>query len=169
MEVESMLDSSASLSCTSISTDPAAQSTSDRNSQILPENLSVLFVDDDPILRKLFARAVKKAAPPWTISEAASGEAAIQLVESSSKEFDVIWMDQYMSSTEKQMLGTDAVRELRSRGVDSTICGLSANNMEEQFLDAGSDTFLLKPFPSNPIAMEQELLRIVNSRNSCSV
>jgi hypothetical protein len=31
----------------------------------LPEKLSILFVDDDPILRKLFSRMVKNVAPNW--------------------------------------------------------------------------------------------------------
>jgi len=41
----------------------------------LPEGLSVLFVDDDAVLRKLFMRAVKKVAPDtWKIRDASSGE-----------------------------------------------------------------------------------------------
>lgn len=105
----------------------------------LPENVSVLFVDDDNVLRKLFCRAVRKAAPTWLVAEAASGEAALQLMVGlkHSKSYDIIFMDQYMASTEKQLLGTETVAKLRSWGVDCTICGLSANNMEEAFLDAG--------------------------------
>ena len=129
----------------------------------VPENLSILFVDDDNVLQKLFARAVKKAAPSWTIAEAASGEAALQLVETSK--YDLIFMDQYMASAEKQLLGTETVRELRVRGIESTICGLSANNMEESFLSAGADAFLLKPFPCDCEAMECELARICRSRS----
>ena len=129
----------------------------------VPENLSILFVDDDNVLRKLFARAVKKAVPSWTIAEAASGEAALQLVETSK--YDLIFMDQYMASAEKQLLGTETVRELRVRGIESTICGLSANNMEESFLSAGADAFLLKPFPCDCEAMECELARICRSRS----
>jgi CheY-like chemotaxis protein len=80
----------------------------------LPENLSVLFVDDDRILRKLFSRSVAKAAPTWKIQEAANGETALRLVDMES--FDLIFMDQYMASTEKQLLGTDTVRALRAKG-----------------------------------------------------
>jgi len=134
----------------------------------LLENLSVLFVDDDNVLRKLFCRAIKKAAPTWSVAEAASGEAALQLVVGSehSKSYDLIFMDQYMASTEKQMLGTETVVKLRSRDVDCTICGLSANNMEEAFLNAGADAFLLKPFPCGRKALERELARILHSRSA---
>jgi len=161
----------------------------------LPETISVLFVDDDNVLRKLFCRAIKKAAPGWTVAEAASGEAALELIESaagSSTPYNVVFMDQvrllvcslnsccpqqnlteshivdsqYMASAEKQLLGTETVRELRLRGVDCTICGLSANNMENDFLRAGADTFLLKPFPCDREAMQRELTRICHSRSA---
>lgn len=66
----------------------------------LPENKTVLFVDDDAMLRKLFMRAVKRVAPAsWTIQEASSGEMALKLCESATSEGgsypDIIFMDQY--------------------------------------------------------------------------
>jgi signal transduction histidine kinase len=36
----------------------------------LPEKLSVLFVDDDCVLRKLFTRSIRKLAPEWNLAEA---------------------------------------------------------------------------------------------------
>jgi len=74
-----------------------------------------------------------------------------------------------MASTEKQLLGTETIREMRAKNVESVICGLSANAMEEAFLKAGADSFLLKPFPCNRDAMECELIRILNSRTRFSV
>ena len=118
----------------------------------LPETMSVLFVDDDMMLRKLFVRSVCRVSPNWTIQEASSGETALHLIETES--YDIIFLDQYMSSVEKQLLGTEAARQLRARGFRGRICGLSANDMESQFLQAGADNFLLKPFPC-----EKELLR----------
>jgi len=111
----------------------------------LPKTLSVLFVDDDRVLRKLFARTIKTVAPEWTIQEAANGETAILLAE--EEEFDLIFCDMYMASVEKQLLGTETVAELRSKGVKSRICGLSANDKELEFLEAGCDAFLFKPIP----------------------
>jgi len=60
--------------------------------QPLPENLRVLFVDDDVVVRKMFVRAVRKAQPSWSIQEAASGETALKLCESGV--FDLIFLDQ---------------------------------------------------------------------------
>jgi CheY-like chemotaxis protein len=126
----------------------------------LPKSISVLFVDDDPILRKLFTRTVRTVAPSWTIREAANGETALRLVDDKEK-FDLIFMDMYMASVEKQLLGTETVKVLRNKGVDCRICGLSANDKESEFLEAGADVFTFKPFPCEARALTQELCRVL--------
>ena len=60
----------------------------------LPEDLSVLFVDDDSILRRMFSRLLNNAAPTWTIHEASNGETALRILDDQS--FDIIFVDQYM-------------------------------------------------------------------------
>jgi CheY-like chemotaxis protein len=125
----------------------------------LTSHLSVLFVDDDRILRKLASRSIKKIRPQWDVREAASGEMALQLAETES--FDLIFMDQYMTSAEQAMKGTETIRALRARGINSTICGLSANDIESAFLSAGADTFLMKPFPCKDDELRFELGRIL--------
>mmetsp|Transcript_2566 Transcript_2566/g.3062 ORF Transcript_2566/g.3062 Transcript_2566/m.3062 type:complete len:144 (-) Transcript_2566:342-773(-) len=77
-----------------VGTDPGACST-DNHPEELPESLSILFVDDDPILRKLFARTIRKVALNWTMREASNSETALQLVES-GEQFSLIFMDMYM-------------------------------------------------------------------------
>ena len=72
-----------------------------------------------------------------------------------------------MASIEKQLLGTETVRALRSRGVESLICGLSANDLEQQFKDAGADHFHFKPFPCEKEALTTELIRILGD-SRCS-
>jgi CheY-like chemotaxis protein len=125
----------------------------------LPEKLSVLFVDDDMVLRKLFARSVRKVAPGWIVREASSGEAALLLTDSES--FDLIFMDQYMASVERQLLGTETVSVLRAKGVACRICGLSANDMEDEFIKVGAHAFMFKPFPCESNALINELHRIL--------
>jgi signal transduction histidine kinase/FixJ family two-component response regulator len=125
----------------------------------LSENLSVLFVDDDAILRKLFTRVIKTVAPTWKIREASNGETALRLTDTDT--FDIIFMDMYMASVEKQLLGTDSVAALRVKGVTSCICGLSANDKEKEFMEAGADAFLFKPFPCEERALKRELIRIL--------
>lgn len=129
----------------------------------LPEKQRVLFVDDDAMLRKLFSRSIQRAAPTWTCQEAGNGEAALMLTE--TEEFDIIFMDMYMSSVEKQLLGTETVGELRSRGVSCHIFGLSANDKEEEFLKAGADGFLFKPFPCKTDLLRAELGHLLSQRH----
>ena len=62
------------------------------------------------------------------------------------------------------MLGTETVRALRSRGEQCVICGLSANDMEQQFKEAGADAFLFKPFPCESEALSVEVARVLDSR-----
>ena len=130
--------------------------------RVLPENLRILFVDDDMVLRKLFIRSLKRIKPNWIVQEAASGESALAIVESES--FDLIFLDQYMTSVDKQLLGTETARRMRANNITSLICGLSANDMEFAFKGAGADSFMLKPFPCKPDLMTQELLRILNNK-----
>lgn len=144
---------------------PMSSSSTDSHRMRLPENLNVLFVDDDAILRKLFSRAILMVAPTWKCHQAANGETAIRLVdESGVNTFDIIFVDMYMASVEKQLLGTETVVELRSRGVQSKICGLSANDKEREFLAAGADTFCVKPLPCERDALSKELLRVLSFR-----
>jgi len=58
----------------------------------IPQNLSLLFVDDDRILRKQGTRAIKMLSPEWRVHEAASGEACLQMTENDN--FDIIFIDQ---------------------------------------------------------------------------
>jgi len=135
----------------------------------LPEKLSVLFVDDDATLRKLFVRAVKRVAPKWQVDQAPNGETSIELTMGAAKDhYGIIFMDQYMASTEKQLLGTDTIQVLRRNGVRCLICGLSANDHEDKFRRAGADDFILKPFPCEKSALQKELLRVLNVQRARS-
>lgn len=62
-----------------------------------------------------------------------------------------------MASVEKQLLGTETVQAMRARGVTTRICGLSANDIKTNFLEAGADHFLLKPFSTNRDDLEQDM------------
>jgi len=47
--------------------------------------------------------------------------------------------------------------------------GLSANDMEKSFKDAGADYFLMKPFPCEKIALRKELSRMFSAQSSDSI
>jgi signal transduction histidine kinase/CheY-like chemotaxis protein len=133
----------------------------------IPPNLSVLFVDDDVVLRKLFVRGIKKVAPLWKIEEASSGETALRLCEMET--FDLIFLDQYMASVDKQLLGTETAQTMRRKGVESKICGLSANDLRDAFINSGADEFMLKPLPCKPADLEKALLGILQGNRAQSI
>lgn len=146
----------------------------------LPDKFSVLFVDDDNVLRKLFMRSLRKLCPTWRVQGASSGEAALDLIKNHHHDecakhgeyqqqqpasdmmggFDLIFVDQYMATTEPRMTGCETVYKLRERGINVTICGLSANDMEREFISAGADFFVLKPLPFEREALESVLVRM---------
>jgi CheY-like chemotaxis protein len=97
--------------------------------------------------------------PGWTVREAGNGETALRLTE--EEHFDVIFVDMYMASVEKQLLGTETVQALRNKGVTCRICGLSANDKEQEYYEAGADAFMFKPFPCDEYALTQTLCRIL--------
>jgi CheY-like chemotaxis protein len=70
-------------------------------------------------------------------------------------------MDQYMTSVEQALKGTETIRALRSKGVDIAVCGLSANDLESAFLSAGANAFILKPFPCKNEELKHELTRVL--------
>jgi signal transduction histidine kinase/CHASE1-domain containing sensor protein/CheY-like chemotaxis protein len=142
--------------------DASAVSSNGKEEQELPKHLSVLFVDDDMVLRKLFARSIRKLCPDWSVQEASNGESALQLVKEDTDLFQLIFVDQYMASVEKQLLGTETVRALRVAGCHARICGSSANDVENAFEDAGANAFMFKPFPTKAAAMKNELLAILD-------
>jgi CheY-like chemotaxis protein len=130
-----------------------------------PEKLSILFVDDDLILRNLFTRSMRVVFPQWTVREAASGESALHILESETNDtFDLIFIDMYMASTEKQLLGTETIVALRQKGLQCIICGISANDKESEFIQAGADAFLHKPFPTERNVLIAEITRILKAR-----
>lgn len=70
-----------------------------------------------------------------------------------------------MSSTEKQLLGTETARNLRAKGVkEPIICGLSANDIEFNFLRNGADAFLIKPLPCNQDDLTETLVDLLKKR-----
>lgn len=123
----------------------------------LPPSMRVLLVEDESILRKLFIRTVRKLAPSWQVTEAGNGERALQLM--NERDFDVVFTDQYMPCMERPLLGTEVTRRMRAMGFTGLICGLSANDLRQDFMDAGADSFILKPWQGKEM-LKAELVKL---------
>lgn len=67
-----------------------------------------------------------------------------------------------VASVEKQLLGTETVRAMRTIGIESKICGLSANDIRETYIEAGANDFVLKPIPCQGGELRKLLLRILS-------
>jgi len=128
----------------------------------LPCNFEVLFADGSDTTCFQFARSIASIAPKWTVKFANSGKKAVEIATGVETGFDLIFIDQYFVSDDSEVLGTDAVLEMRNKGVRGRICGMSANDHENIFDDAGADSFMFKPLPQNADALKQDLLRIIN-------
>jgi len=116
----------------------------------IDDEISMLIVDDIKMNRLMLRRRVKKEiAPNAKITEAKTGEEALEICE--DKYFDIIVMDQHMEEAGGVLLGTDTVAKLRKRKIDSVIVGCSGNDIDELFMLAGTDWVMKKPTPPNNV------------------
>jgi EAL domain-containing protein (putative c-di-GMP-specific phosphodiesterase class I)/DNA-binding response OmpR family regulator len=102
----------------------------------------ILVVDDDAAMRALVAIALRRAG--FDVLEAASGEAALGVVESEA--ISLVILDVGLSG----ISGTDVVRALRARPQTATlpVILLTGSGDEETLVEglgAGADDFLRKP------------------------
>jgi two-component system KDP operon response regulator KdpE len=110
---------------------------------------TILVVDDEPQIRRVMRTAL--AAHGYTITEARSGEEALEKVRSAPP--DLVLLDMNMPG----IGGLQACREIRE-GSEVPIIILTVRSTEKdkvQALDAGADDYVVKPF-----GMEELLARI---------
>ena len=121
---------------------------------MIEDPISFLIIDDITMNRTMLSRRVKKGiAPNATITEAATGEEALIICR--EKKFDVIIVDQHMEEAGGELLGTDTVFTMRRQGIQSIIIGCSGNDIDSEFIEAGSDWVMGKPTPSNSVILRQ--------------
>mmetsp|Transcript_15842 Transcript_15842/g.39351 ORF Transcript_15842/g.39351 Transcript_15842/m.39351 type:complete len:617 (+) Transcript_15842:846-2696(+) len=145
---------------TPIPTPTPATTKKDNNTTISPvvieEKLEILVTDDIDMNRKMAKRRFRKVAPNCSITEACTGEEALDMCRRDPQKFDVIIMDNYMEKSGGAILGTDVVAEMRkSIGVQSLIIGCSGNDLDKEFVAAGAEFFWGKPMPSNTEIVRQ--------------
>lgn len=133
--------------------DSQRTTTTIRNSKVVGSQLHFLLVDDVKVNRIMMKRRLEKICSGCLISEASTGEEALQMC--GNEKFDVIIVDQYMEEAGGVMVGTDVIYTLRRMGVDSIIIGCSGNDLDEEFIDAGVDLVWPKPIPSNDEIIRQ--------------
>jgi CheY-like chemotaxis protein len=126
----------------------------EKSLDVLQDELKILLIDDIKMNRTMLRHRIKKGiAPNCVITEASTGEEALEIC--SSSKFDVIVVDQYMQEAGGMMLGTDVVGAMRRSKIESIIIGCSGNDIDDFFLDAGADWVWKKPMPSNKKILSQ--------------
>jgi len=107
---------------------------------------SILLVDDDPVVRGLFADLLSPLG--FKILEAASGEKCLELLRDISVDF--ILLDINMPG----MSGLDVAKTLRKRQIKTIIVMLSADMQEQQSLNQQEsiyDDYLIKPVANQTV------------------
>ena len=105
------------------------------------DQATLLIVDDSRVSRMIIRAHVVSKYPHWIITEAASGDEAIQLAEAAS--FDFCTMDINMPG----ILGTDAAEHLLLKYPSMRIAIFSAN-IQDTFRSRAADLgaqFIAKP------------------------
>ena len=73
--------------------------------------LRLLVADDSKVNRAILIRSLRKLLPSPVVTEATSGEEALERLTSSA--FDIAFLDQYYSSSADALVGTDVTRRYR--------------------------------------------------------
>ncbi|KAL3927553.1 MAG: hypothetical protein SGBAC_013040 [Bacillariaceae sp.] len=124
------------------------------DSPFIKQPMRLLIVDDIRMNRTMFRRRfIKGIAPKAKITAAATGEEALDICKHQG--FDVILMDQHMEEAGGVLLGTDTVVAMRRRRIDSIIIGCSGNDIDDQFMESGTDWVMKKPTPRNDVIVTQ--------------
>ena|SRR5579875_1692796 len=111
--------------------------------------MQILFVEDDPMNRRVVGDMLRVAG--LDMSEAESAERGLAMVQDRS--YDVILMDLRMPG----MDGLEAIRHIRARGDEKAqtpiivVTADLAPGLREQCQSSGANDFLLKPVAMNSL------------------
>jgi len=101
-------------------------------------NRRILVVDDEPQIRRIL-RAVL-AAKRYEVTEAASGEIALQLIQ--SEKYDLVLLDINMPG----ITGIEVCREVRASSTIPIVIMSAGEESKAEALEAGANNYLKKPF-----------------------
>ena len=134
-------------------TSPYDDNDSFSNDSYIVGKYKILLVDDSNVIRKLFKRRLTQVFPEAIISEADSGEKALDCINMASL-YDLIFIDQYMGDG---IHGDETIKELRDMNIDSLIFGISGNDKINDYKAAGAEGFMQKPLPNQKLFLERIL------------
>ena len=155
IQVESEKGVGSTFTVTVTLTDSERTKTDERDEDILPGELAVLIVDDDPVARRHAQLVLEKAGIHSETAE--SGIQALDMVRTRHarmEPYNLIILDWKMP----EMDGVETAREIREAvGRESAIIILPAyrwDDVAEDAVQAGVDSFLPKPLFAAPVIEE---------------
>ncbi len=113
-------------------------------------NKKILVADDDPLVRKLLNEFLTLYG--YDIDCVSNGKEAIALIETGSY---VILITDYLMP---EMNGIELIKKVRDIKKSLAIIGISAFEEEKEFLSAGANLFIAKPF--SPYALKNRIEEI---------
>lgn len=118
----------------------------------MPEKEPVLIIDDDQMIGGALGALLR--ADGFEVRRCTDGESALDAAR--ERCYRVVITDYRMPG----MSGTDVTRLLRAQCPDAFIIGLSAEQKGADFLEAGANAFLSKPFkPDELMSLVRTSLR----------
>ncbi len=124
-------------------------------------NLSVLLVEDNPVIRKVSEALLSNAGVH--VTSVSNGEEALQAVHAQTNGFGLILTDIMMP----QLDGYAMSRQLRQSGYSGTIIGVSAATIgeeSERMLEAGANACLAKPLTLEKLTVAIQSVAAVADR-----
>lgn len=115
---------------------------------------NILFVDDDPIMRELFATVLQAEPERWEVTTAESGESALPLLDTTT--FDIVVSDMRMSG----MDGVTLIREVKRRSPRTARIILSGVVDQKEIAETLRETHQFMPKPFRPKVLKATLARI---------
>jgi len=112
---------------------------------------NILIVEDTAAIKEYLCHVLQNAG--FEVCGCEDGASALDAAKGNI--FQVIIIDYFMPNIN----GADATRQLRERFPVSFIIGVSSDDKKEDFLAAGADAFLLKPYRS------ADIINLINGRN----
>ncbi len=109
--------------------------------------MKALVVDDSAVMRKVLIGALGRAGIT-DVDQAADGKEAVEAA--ANNEYNVILMDWNMPN----MLGIDAVKEIRAAGNNVPIIMCTTEAEKSRVIDAlkaGANNYIIKPFEPSTI------------------
>ena len=126
--------------------------------------MTVLVVDDEPVVRDFLLRSIGSAG--YNVLEAASSDEAMELAQSFHEPIDLLIIDHLLEDRKR---GVDVAAEIAAVKPDIRVLLISGNAQEDVLSEVRTDLmvdFLQKPFTHQ--VLNEKVRRMLDRRNTAA-